>query len=199
LDLPTRTDTFVGRASELSSIEKALDSKITGRKGIVLHGISGSGKTQLALEYISKHYTHFSGVLWIDARSPDTLQQSFSRCGYRILNKTGRSVSKTHHIDFQFVVLSWLRDPMNRNWLMVVDSLDDLDQDDTIIRFCRELSSGSFIVSSTLSSAAKACDLKAIDVSSIDLEAAKELLLLRAFGSPKTGGDTEQQERGEHR
>jgi phosphoheptose isomerase len=62
-DLPSKTDRFFGRAAELSVMEHQLDATCNGRKGTVLCGISGSGKTQLALEYILQAQGNYSAVV----------------------------------------------------------------------------------------------------------------------------------------
>ena len=196
MDLPCRTDTFVGRAAELSAIEEALSSAIHRRKGIVLQGMPGSGKTQLALEYISRNYSRYSRIVWIEASTSETVDQSFARCRQQIMIREGAPISDRQIFDDRFYVMNWLRHPRNRNWLMVLDSMDDLDQDQNLPRYCRDLSFGSFIVASTLSGMAKACDLQSIVICGMEIQAAKELLLLRAFGCPKNDAERHRLQEG---
>ncbi|EWZ46459.1 hypothetical protein FOZG_02598 [Fusarium oxysporum Fo47] len=52
-DLPPTTDRFFGRKTELLEMVKCLEAT-TQRRGVVLCGISGSGKTQLARQYVAQ-------------------------------------------------------------------------------------------------------------------------------------------------
>ena len=120
----------------------------------------------------------------------ETIDQSFARCRQQIMIREGAPISDRSY------VMNWLRHPRNRNWLMVLDSMDDLDQDQNLPRYCRDLSFGSFIVTSTLSGMAKACDLQSIVICGMEIQAAKELLLLRAFGCPKNDAERHRLQEG---
>ncbi|KAL6365764.1 hypothetical protein LRP88_00339 [Fusarium phalaenopsidis] len=54
-ELPPKTDRFFGREDEISEMSKYLESPSDGKKRIILCGISGSGKTQLAHELRYEH------------------------------------------------------------------------------------------------------------------------------------------------
>jgi hypothetical protein len=77
-ELPAATDAFCGRTMELLAIEEALDPTKQGQKGIVLCGIGGSGKTQLALRYIEQHQQFYTAILWINASTVEHTKQSFA-------------------------------------------------------------------------------------------------------------------------
>lgn len=181
--LPYRSDIFVGRAKELSAMEVALNTSVHGRKGVVLYGIPGVGKTQLVLEYIARHYRQFSSILWIKSNTSETVKISFARCREQITALDGSSNYYPQIYDDRSFVTNWLRNKQNRGWLMVLDSLDDLGQDENLPRYCRDLSLGSFIVTTTLLSMVQACDLSPLHISGMEIQSAKELLLLRSFGS----------------
>ena len=55
------------------------------QKTLVLHGLGGIGKTQLAVEFARQHYLKFSAVFWLDGRSEDSLKQSIAGSAGRIL------------------------------------------------------------------------------------------------------------------
>ena len=44
---------------------------------VVLYGIGGVGKTQLALQYIDLHHQDYSSVFWVNAASEQTLRLGF--------------------------------------------------------------------------------------------------------------------------
>lgn len=67
-DVPEVTH-FVGRQSDVSSIERALlpfDKQ--QRKVVVIHGLGGIGKTQLAIHYATLFREHYTTVLWFNAK-----------------------------------------------------------------------------------------------------------------------------------
>ena len=81
-------DYFVGRSSNLASIESVLLPFTTAeRKIVVLHGLGGIGKSQLAIEFAKKHRTDYTAVLWLNAKTEDTLKRSFA-ANVRRLPKT---------------------------------------------------------------------------------------------------------------
>jgi superfamily I DNA and RNA helicase len=46
---------FVGQVKPLEGIEKCLLGNSSGRCVFVIHGLAGSGKTQLALKFVDLH------------------------------------------------------------------------------------------------------------------------------------------------
>ena len=51
---------------------------------VVLHGLGGIGKTQLAAEFARRHQAAFTSVFWLDGNSEDSLKQSITDCAGRI-------------------------------------------------------------------------------------------------------------------
>ena len=80
--MPLSTDTFCGREVELQTMTGALHPAKPGPKakpkGLVLYGIGGSGKTQLALQYIQTHRNLYKAIVWINASSAQDLQATFA-------------------------------------------------------------------------------------------------------------------------
>lgn len=60
--LPIFTNTFVGRERELKAMEGSLNPGKPGQKGMVLYGMPGAGKSQLALRYVEKHRKLFTCI-----------------------------------------------------------------------------------------------------------------------------------------
>jgi AAA+ ATPase superfamily predicted ATPase len=58
---------FVARENELGEIHAALAGD-GSRHSIVLHGLGGIGKTQLAVEYARRHKDSYSAIFWLDIR-----------------------------------------------------------------------------------------------------------------------------------
>ena len=125
-------DYFVGRLGYLSSIESVLLPFTTAeRKVVVLHGLGGIGKSQLAIEYTKKHRHDYSAVLWLNAKTEDTLMQSFAANARRL---------PEHHVSqeapygpqnkdaFDTImrdVKKWLSLPGNDQWLLIYDNVDN--------------------------------------------------------------------------
>jgi hypothetical protein len=51
---------------------------------VVMYGIGGIGKTQLALEYAYRFREHFSSIFWIDGSSEDAIALSIKHCLHAI-------------------------------------------------------------------------------------------------------------------
>lgn len=47
------------------------------RTCVVLHGLGGIGKTQLAIEYIRRHKEKYTAIFWLNANDQDSLKLSF--------------------------------------------------------------------------------------------------------------------------
>ncbi len=69
------------------------------QKRLVLHGLGGIGKTQLAVEFALQHHHKFSIVFWLDGRSEDTLKRSIASCASRIPEGQISELSRTYSID----------------------------------------------------------------------------------------------------
>jgi adenylylsulfate kinase-like enzyme len=54
------------------------------RKVVVVHGLGGIGKTQLAVKFARKHYHRFSAVFWLDGLSEASLKQLFVDMAQRL-------------------------------------------------------------------------------------------------------------------
>lgn len=71
---------FVARDIEMAKIVKIMlpiSTDQTCRKICVLHGMSGKGKTQLAIQFARKYRKKYSAVFWIDGSSEEKSKKSF--------------------------------------------------------------------------------------------------------------------------
>ena len=125
-------DYFVGRASNLSSIESALlPFTAAERKTMVLHGLGGIGKSQLAIEYAKKHRLDYTAVLWLNAKTEDTLKQSFAANARRLPEKilSQEVLYGPQNEEALSTILretkKWLGLPGNNRWLLIYDNVDN--------------------------------------------------------------------------
>ncbi|WP_328802626.1 tetratricopeptide repeat protein [Paenibacillus sp. LX16] len=74
---------FIGRVDYINAISDFLLNK-NGVNTIVIKGLAGKGKTQIALEYTFQYQHNYSIILWINAESKETIDADFSEIYYRL-------------------------------------------------------------------------------------------------------------------
>ena len=125
-------DYFVGRATNLASIESIfLPFTTVNRKVVVLHGLGGIGKSQLAIEFAKKHRDDYTAVLWLNAKTEDTLKRSFAANAKRLpkesLNQELLYGSQDEESLDRILreTQAWLNLPGNDRWLLIYDNVDN--------------------------------------------------------------------------
>jgi tetratricopeptide (TPR) repeat protein len=118
-NVPGRNRVFTGRDRPLAEIRERASS---GGLGAVqaLHGISGAGKTQLAIEYAHRFAGAYDLIWWIDSEQISLIGDQFTvlanalRCG-----PAAASAEETRQ-----AVLHQLRE--RDRWLLIFDNAEDL-------------------------------------------------------------------------
>ena len=195
-ELPISSPRFFGRISELKEIHETIHTSNLEQKRVVLWGLGGSGKSHLALQYIERNQNSHSAILWINATSHESADESLSQVvsGIKALEHFHYKalLPKAREKDMNFVQ-RWLVSASNRNWLMVIDSVDDLESFNCkrIIPQCKH---GNVIITTTQSHLAKSLDFHGIEVASIGLDAGSDMLLsdtnpsvISNIGKPSSG------------
>jgi NB-ARC domain len=120
-------DLFVGRETELQEMEDILQpkSKSPDRRVLVLGGMGGIGKTQLAISYAKQHRDSYSSAFWLNAASEATMNSSLRAVANRILLPA--TVGKLDDDQLRIEVLNWLSELENFRWLLILDNHDDPD------------------------------------------------------------------------
>jgi hypothetical protein len=104
------------------------------RSAVVLHGLGGIGKTQLAIEYTKRHKREYTAVFWLNADDEDSLKLSFRDIAQRVLEeqKDKPSTSTLANVDLDgnldqvvTAVKTWLNLQRNTRWLMIYDNYDN--------------------------------------------------------------------------
>ncbi|KAM0189232.1 hypothetical protein ACHAPC_003237 [Botrytis cinerea] len=115
-----RVSGFIGREDILEKIEKGLSSESEPRI-VVLRGLGGQGKTQIALEYCHRaRKNNIRAIFWIDATSESTVNKDFKS----VLERIRSPADSTQDDQVVTSVLNRLRD-WGEPWLIVFDNHDD--------------------------------------------------------------------------
>jgi hypothetical protein len=167
---------FVDRPAEMAAVEQLLletspttlsappSATRRRRKVVVLHGLGGIGKTQLAVEFARKHNHRFSAVFWLDGSSKASLEQSFVNMAQRLprdeLTADGAAQLSDTTVKAEVAVREcqrWLSIPSNLHWLLLIDNIDrdHRDRGDAqaynVQTFFPHADHGSILVTSRLS------------------------------------------------
>lgn len=142
-------DYFKGRTAELATMQDVLQpgEPCTGLRRLVLGGIGGMGKTQLALEFVQRHRTRYSSVFWFNATTEQTMKASVRSVVGRV--DSPRQTDDASDERNLTSMLDWLADVRNDKWLLVFDNYDEPNEMD-IERYIPYAGHGSIIVTTRL-------------------------------------------------
>ena len=120
----------MARERELGEIHQLLHNHNT-RSTVVLHGLGGIGKTQLAVEYIRRHKEKYTAIFWLNAKDEDSLMLNFRDIAQQVLKyhpstDVLASINLEGNLD-QVVngVKTWLDLQDNMRWLIIYDNYDN--------------------------------------------------------------------------
>lgn len=119
---------FADRLEEMRCLEQLLmlhrqaQSEDYWQQVVVLHGLSGIDKTQLAAKFARKHQAAFTLVFWLDGSSEDSLKQSIADYVGCIpeaqIPETSRKYLSSANGDLKAVIsdfMEWLSKPENKH------------------------------------------------------------------------------------
>jgi hypothetical protein len=147
---------IVGRDEDIGKLWDLLrPSSSPMRKVVVVHGLGGMGKTQLAIHFARLHQHDFSAVFWLNGKSQETLMRSLAVFLPNLPNINVTADPKTEEEIKQAAiqVLQWLAIRGNSEWLLIFDNIDKYsaaEQPDSgaydIARFFPSTDHGSIII-----------------------------------------------------
>jgi hypothetical protein len=144
---PLRVTHFVGRETLYARLQMLFDCATTTSSPliVVLIGMGGAGKTQLALEYCRrmKDERRLGAIFWLDASSRNTLYSSMETAAKqllpdRVFNNPDAAVALVND-----VLSSW-----SDRWLLVFDNLDNPEDLPGILGFFPASHRGSILITS---------------------------------------------------
>jgi tetratricopeptide (TPR) repeat protein len=140
---------FVGRAELLREIEREFGNtreSSSRTKIVVLLGMGGQGKTQIALEYCRTAWAsgRYQSIFWIDASSPNTVSRGIETVAAKI-SSVGRMFDDVEsRIAFVRETLGRWQSP----WLMVFDNYDQPSEFRNITTYIPQGETGSILFTS---------------------------------------------------
>ncbi|KAJ7860808.1 acyl transferase/acyl hydrolase/lysophospholipase [Mycena olivaceomarginata] len=167
---PPPSQIFQGRQDILAKMDDYFSKDIGKRHIYVLHGLGGSGKTQIALRFLDMMNQHptprFTRQFFINASSQQTLDTAFKNIA--IANKIGNSLQDT---------LSWLSSQIEE-WMLLFDNADDTSIN--LFPFFPRSTHGNIIITSRNPQVAAYGATSHSKVGDMDEVNAIDLLLLRS-------------------
>lgn len=121
---------FVAREKELSNMHELLYGH-SRRSCVILHGLGGIGKTQLAIKYARRHKEKYTAIFWLNANDEVSLKMGFRDVAQQVLrHHPSTSVLASVDLDEDLgqvviVIKTWLDFPSNTRWLMIYDNYDN--------------------------------------------------------------------------
>lgn len=155
-----RNHNFTGRKVEQLEMQKVLhgsDIESLRQKIMVLCGLGGIGKSQLAAQYAYEHEDMYTSVWWVNANSRLSLAQDYFTILQQLVSHHAQIRTRVGQIpDYSWIatmlrlptsgidhagqlvastdmkliiqaVKSWFGNSKNQNWLIIVDNYDDLE------------------------------------------------------------------------
>ena len=121
-NVPSRNPNFTGREEELKSLRDSLVEGGTAALTQAITGLGGVGKTQLAIEYATRHRDDYQVVWWVVAETPAQLAEDFAALAKSL------DLPEKDEQDQRIVtqaVCRWLAG--HGGWLLVFDNAPDAE------------------------------------------------------------------------
>ncbi|KAK5107705.1 hypothetical protein LTR62_000899 [Meristemomyces frigidus] len=125
---------YVVRQELQQQVEERLPEARTGggtyNSIVVLVGLGGAGKSQLALKYIQTHWRKYNAVFWVDVRLRESLERDYIQI-HRLLSGNEQGASSLR-LDIDQAISAgktWFESREGK-WLFVYDNADSLDDKD---------------------------------------------------------------------
>jgi Trypsin-like peptidase domain/NB-ARC domain len=169
------TPFFTGRDKELSDLAGELD-----RHGaVLLHGMAGAGKSELALQYCAREGRKYNSIIWATANSRDRLTADLVAALRQMSNEAGP-------IDDRAVASELLRRAREYGtWLLVIDDVKDVE----VIKVLTPFLGGGKVIATSVRTEMRAAGIHAgIPVIELEHGDAQSFLLKRCRAAERNSG-----------
>ncbi|CUS07625.1 unnamed protein product, partial [Tuber aestivum] len=175
-----RNSKFTGRKALIESVETL--SKGNGHRRIALHGLGGSGKTQIALEYVYRLASKSdSDVFWVQGSGVVKFIEGFRAVAeyVRILPASAEGDQE----QFLASIKRWFEGPDSGDWVLVIDNADNeedfIGNNGPISKFLPQGQRGTLIFTTRCLRVASWQDCERIEVGKMDEDEAQAMFSKR--------------------
>jgi len=168
------------------------------RTVVVLQGMGGMGKTQIAFEYVRRNKEDYTTVFWVDVSNPSTIDASGRRIMDRLISHYAKkypgqqkfgSIATDLQIPGQVnssgeltgnaakspwpCVQKWMARDANTGWCLVVDGINDETDGDRMLELLPACAHGHIIATSRV----RVADFELIEIAELEKQSSVKLLL----------------------
>ncbi|CUS13676.1 unnamed protein product, partial [Tuber aestivum] len=184
-----RNSTFTGRRELLELVKRVSESNAHNR--IALHGLGGSGKTEIALEYVYQRASESDcHIFWVQGSGLLKFTEGLRDVAQHV--RIPPPGTETDGEGFLLSIRRWLEGPNSGSWILVVDNADnDADfagNSSPIAKFIPQGTKGTVILTTRSRRVASRQGCKMIEVGRMEEEDAQELFSKRigSMDSPES-------------
>lgn len=124
VNIPRRNLRFTGRDMALDELHSRLNQDGDGVSRVALRGISGVGKSQIAIEYAHRFGNDYDVVWWVNAGFRATAREQFADLAARMQLWVGSELGER----IRAVQEALRTGKPHGRWLVIFDSADDMAQ-----------------------------------------------------------------------
>jgi MinD-like ATPase involved in chromosome partitioning or flagellar assembly len=126
---PARNPQFTGREDDLRQLREQFRDFGADTRRVVIHGLGGVGKTQVALEYVHRFKSNYDLVWWMPCEQPQFIDASLAELGARMQEAFGISAPTANVEEAAPEVLRLLgQGKAVQRWLLVYDNAEEIEK-----------------------------------------------------------------------
>jgi tetratricopeptide (TPR) repeat protein len=121
---------FAGRDAELAQLVQALSTpgNAAARSAVVVYGLGGVGKSELALQYAHAHRDRYQLIWWITAADQGQIQAGLAALGARLCPEVALTGTT---LDAARWGTGWLQ--AHTGWLLILDDVEDAGEVEALL------------------------------------------------------------------
>ena len=179
-NIPVASKLFCGREEHLYKLLSILENTNL----VIINGLGGSGKTQIAKKYINEHKNEYNIVVWISAENIEELSNSYRQVAlYYNLIEINKKYDQGYIED---LVKNYLDDIEKA--MLIIDGVDDVEFDDLL----DYLPSNASVIVTTQNSNIDADEFNIIPVGDFTEDEAINFMLSNTSGRVCTENDMDE-------